>query len=103
MTQEKRCGHAETQAIGPGDMLDLVREDSPREAQGLPRTVVRDIPVPEDEDEDEAAPDSFRDDGDFEDDDDLGEGRLPPDVASTSSTSAPVRNRRAAADRGRKR
>ena len=91
-------GHRETKAIVLGDALELVREDAMREARGLPRTFVRDIPVdggrkagkkrrkPE--------PPIDEEDG-LEDDDDLGEERLPPDVASTSSTSAPGRNRAA--------
>jgi hypothetical protein len=81
-------------------------DDAMREAHGLPRAFVRDIPVARDDEDEEDARGPLPDEEDFEQDGDLGEERLPPDVPSTSSTSAPARNRaarRRAAARGRKR
>lgn len=90
------CGTIEEKAIVLEDALELVRLDAEREAAGLPRTFVRDIPVAND------------DEDDWEDDDDPsgggGQGDLPPDVPSTSSTSAHNRRaRRAAMSRKRRR
>jgi hypothetical protein len=101
-------GHAETKAIALGDALDLVRDDAMREAQGLPRTFIRDFSVAGDRKagKKRRKPEPPIEEDDLPDDDGpAGEG-LPPDVSSTSSTSAPVRNRaarRRAAARGRKR
>lgn len=91
-----RCdyrGHVEQKALILGDALNQVRLDADREAAGLPREVVRDIPVANDDEDDRGEDDrgEVRDD-DVEDDEETG---LPPDVASTSSTSAPLRNRHA--------
>lgn len=112
-------GNIEKTAVVLGDALEQVRFDAMREAAGMPRTFVRDIPVARDdwdEDEDEkrkasAEPDDGED-GDFHDDDGPGGGGLAPDGASTSSTSGPRsgsagprnrRARRAAASRERRR
>ena len=123
-------GHVETKAIALGDALEQVRFDAMREAAGLPRTFVRDIPVAnDDEDEEEERKDELEDglpddedeergdeledvilddedDGDDGDDgpDGPGGGPIPPDGAPTSSTSAKNRRaRRAAASRKRRR
>ena len=106
-------GNIEEKAVVLGDALEQVRFDALREAAGLPRTFVRDIPVAKDgwdeEEERKAEPplDDGEDDGE---DDDLpegdrpGGGRFPPDVSSTSSTSAPNRRaRRTAISRQRRR
>lgn len=90
-------GNIEEKAILLEDALGQVRLDAEREAAGLPRAFVRDIPIANDDEGDDW-------DGDDGPDDGGGEGGLPPDVPSTSSTSG--RNRRArrrAAARGRKR
>lgn len=91
-------GHPEAKALALGDALDLVRDDAIREAQGLPRTLVRDIPVASNgkAGKKRRKPEPpIDEEDDFPDDDGpAGEG-LPPDVPSTSSTSTPIRNRAA--------
>lgn len=105
-------GHAEAKALALGDALVQVREDALREAAGLPRQVVRDLPVANDADDDWDEAEEGTDetgvpldeehlDGDELDQDDLdGDDPDPaapsptPDVSSTSSTST-ARNRHA--------
>ena len=80
-------GHPEQAALSLGDAMAWMHDDAVREAKGLPRRTVRDIPDPVDEDarleagaemQAEAdAPDAHETDGDD----------LPPNAASGSSTS----------------
>ncbi|MEA3028954.1 MAG: hypothetical protein QOG13_279 [Sphingomonadales bacterium] len=87
-------GNIEEKAIILEDALEAVRLDAEREAAGLPRAFVRDVPAANDDEDDD---DPF---------DEGGDGGLPPDVPSTSSTSGRPANRRArrrAAAKGRKR
>lgn len=94
-------GHVEEKALLLGEALEQVRIDAEREAAGLPREIVHSIPVANDDEDDREAweADDEGPDGD-------GEGPLPPDVPSTSSTSVRALNRaarRRAAARRRKR
>jgi hypothetical protein len=114
-------GHCEEQPLKLGDALAWVEQDARRDAAGRPRQVVSDLQRLEEREEEREegareAPDRAnlfrwgrprRDPIDEEDDPDgAGEDVLAPDVASTSSTSAPFGNRaarRRAASKARKR
>ena len=119
---DRRIGapHPERAALGMADMLTWVAADAHRDALGARRQVVTELAREDEEEnwdtanlfrwgpaagappeEEEAELDEF-DDDDF----DLGEAAMARDVPSTSSTSAPARNRHArrrAAAKGRKR
>lgn len=79
-------GHPEEKALGLADALKWVERDAREEAAGRPRHVVTKFPTAND-DEDEAGPRPSEDD--FSDLGAAGGGGFAPDVASTSSTSAP--------------
>jgi hypothetical protein len=97
-------GHVEEKALLLGEALEQVRIDAEREAAGLPREIVRDIPVANDDEDDREPWQAWEADDAGPDGD--GEGPSPPDVPSTSSTSARAPNRaarRRAAARKRRR
>ena len=118
--RDERPPHPERSALAMADMLTWVARDAYRDDAGRRRNVSTAIALEEDEEpwnmdnlfrwgpafdappeEEEHDPDEY-DDDDFE----LGADPSSPDVSSTTSTSGPVRNRRArrsAAARARKR
>ena len=126
LDRAERGGHPEQIALRLADALAWVASDARREAKGLPRQVRSDLAAIEESGEDERAdmvdrtnifrwaprPAGALDEGAADEDDPFdaeigpGEGGVPPDVPSTSSTSGRPANRRArrrAAAKGRKR
>ena len=111
--------HPERSALGMADMLTWVARDAWRDEVGERRHVITALAHDEDERADEepwdstnlfrwgpaanAPPEEDVTDADAFDDDDFdpGEGPPFPDVSSTTSTSAPARNRRARRQGGR--
>jgi hypothetical protein len=115
-------GHPEEIALRLADALAWVASDARREAKGLPRQVQSNFAAIEESGEEARdymvdrtnifhwAPrpaGALAEDDPFDDEDGPGEGALPPDVPSTSSTSvarpANRRARRRSAAKGRKR